>query len=191
MHREVYKEAFNRIDELLRKDKTLLVAIDGNCGSGKSTLAKALQKEYDCNVFHMDHFFLQSKQKSKARLEEIGGNIDYLRFKEEIIDKVLKYIAFEYQIYDCALGELTDSISVSPKKLNIVEGVYSMHPSLIHAYDLKIFMTLDGETQKERILKRSGKAKLERFLKEWIPKENEYFTKFDILKRCDIVITSF
>ncbi|HHY77173.1 MAG TPA: hypothetical protein GX498_01520 [Clostridiales bacterium] len=177
-----------RIDDLLEKKHTVIVAIDGNSGSGKSSLAKELESIYDSNVFHMDHFFLRPEQRTPERMKEVGGNVDYERFKEEVLDNIRKNIEFKYQIYDCKVGRLTDYIKVSPKKLNIIEGVYSMHPSLRGEYDLKIFMSIDAELQKQRILQRSGEYMLKRFLQEWIPLENLYFSEMRIAEICDIVL---
>jgi len=182
-------DILNRIDNLLAEGKEITIAIDGNSGSGKSTLAHDLSKIYDCNVFHMDDFFLCPEQKTVKRIQEVGGNVDYERFKHEVLDKLKKNQEFKYQIYDCSQGRLTDYIKVSPKGLNIVEGVYSMHPTLRHYYDLKIFLCIDAETQSQRILERSGKYMLQRFLNEWIPLENEYFSKMRISEICDLVIT--
>ncbi|WP_372997042.1 uridine kinase [Lutispora sp.] len=182
-------DILNRIDNLLAEGKEITIAIDGNSGSGKSTLAHDLSKIYDCNVFHMDDFFLRPEQKTVKRIQEVGGNVDYERFKHEVLDKLKKNQEFKYQIYDCSQGRLTDYIKVSPKGLNIVEGVYSMHPTLRHYYDLKIFLCIDAETQSQRILERSGKYMLQRFLNEWIPLENEYFSKMRISEICDLVIT--
>lgn len=182
-------DILNRIDNLLAEGKEITIAIDGNSGSGKSTLAHDLSKIYDCNVFHMDDFFLRPEQKTVKRIQEVGGNVDYERFKHEVLDKLKKNQEFKYQIYDCSQGRLTDYIKVSPKGLNIVEGVYSMHPTLRHYYDLKIFLCIDTETQSQRILERSGKYMLQRFLNEWIPLENEYFSKMRISEICDLVIT--
>ena len=187
---EIYFEAISAIDERLKEGKEITVAIDGNSGSGKSTFAARLGSLYDCNVFHMDDFFLRSEQRTEERMRETGGNVDYTRFKYEILDKLKKNCRFKYQIYDCSLGILTDYINVRPKKLSIVEGVYSMHPSLQNAYDLKIFLGVDLETQKRRILERSGEHMLRRFLDEWIPLENKYFSDMNIVQKCDLVFTS-
>lgn len=189
IQQQFFSDIFRRIDSLLAKGKEITVAIDGNSGSGKSTLAHDLSKIYDCNVFHMDDFFLRPEQRTIKRMQEIGGNVDYERFKQEVLDNLKKNQEFQYQIYDCSQGRLTDYIKVSPKRLNIVEGVYSMHPTLRDYYDLKVFLSIDTETQSKRILKRSGKYMHERFLNEWIPLENEYFSKMKIPQICDMVFT--
>ena len=45
----------------------LLLAIDGRCAAGKTTLAAGLQREFDCNVIHMDDFFLQLHQRTQRK----------------------------------------------------------------------------------------------------------------------------
>ena len=75
---------------------------------------------------------------------------------------------------------------VEPKRLNIVEGSYSMHPFLREAYDLSIFMDLDEEEQIRRIRERNGEDKLEQFINLWIPLENKYFNELNIRSICDI-----
>lgn len=187
---KIYSEVVSAIDELLKEGKEIIVAIDGNSGSGKSTFASLLGSLYDCNIFHMDDFFLRPEQRTEERMRETGGNVDYIRFKYEVLDKLKKGSKFKYQIYDCSLGRLTDYIDVYPKNLNIVEGVYSMHPTLYGAYDIKIFLGVDPETQKRRILERSGEHMLRRFLDEWIPLENKYFSDMNIAQKCDLVFTS-
>jgi uridine kinase len=75
-----------------------------------------------------------------------------------------------------------------PKKLNIIEGVYSMHLELISYYDLKIFFDVDDNTQEERIINRNGKDMYKKFKDIWIPLENKYFEELDIRKKADVLI---
>ena len=53
-----------KIDELLTQKDRVVVAIDGKYTSGKTTLASKLAEIYDCNVFHMDDFFLRPEQRT-------------------------------------------------------------------------------------------------------------------------------
>lgn len=89
-----------KLRQQVRQDKPLLVAIDGRCASGKSTLAKDLQKQLDCNVIHMDDFYLQPHQRTTKRLREPGGNVDYERFETEVLQPLLTGEAFSYRPYD-------------------------------------------------------------------------------------------
>lgn len=189
-----YFDIFCRIDELLKRAESsqyakdhITVAVDGGSCSGKSTLAALLHKIYDCNLFHMDDFFLTPELRTEERLRETGGNVDYVRFKDEVINGIQSRRSFEYRIYDCSAKTMQQAVSVTPKKLNIVEGAYSMHPTLSDYYDLKIFLNIEADEQSRRILKRNGPVMHKRFMEEWVPKENAYFKKFDVASKCDLV----
>jgi len=180
-------EVFTRIDKLLKSRETVIVAIDGNSGAGKSYLAGLLGGIYDCNIFHMDDFFLTSEQRTRERLEEAGGNVDYERFRREVLDNLKKGEGFSYRKYNCSTGDFEKPVKVNKKRLNIVEGCYSMHPHLAEEYDLKIFLGIDSGRQIARILERNGPEMLKRFIREWIPLENKYFKELDIPSKCDLV----
>lgn len=179
-------KVFSKIDALLEHQDKVFVAIDGRSGAGKSTLVSVIKNVYDCNVFHMDDFFLTPAQKTKERLDEAGGNVDYERFYNEVMLPIKSNNDFSYKRYDCKTGALSDPIKVSPKKLNIIEGVYSMHPSLLDQYDLKVFLDIDAKSQSIRILKRNGEYMHQRFKKEWIPLENRYFECMDTILKSDL-----
>ena len=176
-----------RIDELLTQQDMVVVAIDGPCTSGKTTLAAKLAAVYDCNVFHMDDFFLRPEQRTAERFAEVGGNVDYERFMEEVLLPLKSGKPFSYRPFDCSTFTLVDPVTVTPKKLNIIEGTYSHHPYFGDSYDLKIVLTMDENTQRERILQRPAFL-YKRFFEEWIPMENQYFDGFDIKFQCDILI---
>ena len=163
-----------QIDALLRDKEFVVVAIDGKCTSGKTTLASRLAEIYDCNVFHMDDFFLRPEQRTPERFARIGGNVDYERFQEEVLLPLKSGNAFSYRPFDCGTFTLATPIAVTPKKLNIVEGTYSHHPYFGNPYDLKILLTVDEETQRQRILERPAFLH-KRFFDQWIPMENLYF----------------
>lgn len=183
-----YSEVFSLINKAANEKDMIIIAIEGNSGTGKSCLASLLARQLDCNVFHMDDFFLQPHQRSPERLREPGGNIDYERFKVEVIDNLMIRAEFKYQLYDCSMSKLTEWIQVVPKSVNIIEGVYSMHPLWSNLLDVKIFLTINRELQLERIRRRSGELLLSRFVQEWIPLEDRYYEVCKIEDQCDLVI---
>ncbi len=191
--RETMSQPWDKVIESIRKlceseeKQTLLIAIDGKSGSGKTTLANCIREQLGGNVFHMDDFFLRPEQRTKERLEEVGGNVDYERFKE-VLEQIGNKSTICYQAYDCKLQELQKPIQMEAMRLNIVEGSYSMHPYFEDVYDLKIAVDMKEELQRERILQRNGAAMLKRFEEEWIPKENAYFEKYAIFEKCDVRI---
>ena len=167
-----------KIDGLLAQKEQVILAIDGKCTSGKTTLAARLAEVYDCNVFHMDDFFLRPEQRTPERFAQIGGNVDYERFNEEVLIPLRSGRAFSYRPFDCSTLTLGEPVSVTPKKLNIVEGTYSHHPYFGDPYDLRLLLTVDDETQRRRILQRPAFLH-KRFFEEWIPLENRYFDAMD------------
>ena len=171
-----------QIDALLEEQNFVTVAIDGKCTSGKTTLASRLAEIYDCNVFHMDDFFLRPEQRTPERFAEAGGNVDYERFLEEVLLPLNAGKAFSYRPFDCSSFTLSAPVAVTPKKLNIVEGTYSHHPYFGDPYDLKILLTVDEETQRQRILERPAFLH-QRFFEAWIPMENQYFNEFHLLSK--------
>lgn len=165
-----------------------VVAIDGMSGSGKTTLARQIQEKYpESNVFHMDDYFLQSHQRTEERLAEIGGNVDYERFKAEIILHLKDEEGLVCRVYDCSTQTLGMEIKVSWKPLVIIEGAYSQHPYFEDAYNLCVFCEISEEEQRIRIRERNGETMLERFVNEWIPKENAYFEKYKIREKSGLV----
>lgn len=190
-YRNVYHPAYRvvetcyaKICEMICKmqaaeKEQVLVAIDGMSGSGKSTLGALLHKNFpDSNLFHMDDFFLQPHQRTPERLAEIGGNVDYERFKEEILDHLNDKEGLDYRPYDCCTQSLETAIHVQWKPIVIIEGSYSQHPYFEDVYDFKMFCEISAEEQKQRIIHRNGETMWKRFEQEWIPKENAYFQKF-------------
>jgi len=167
----------------------ILIAIDGKCASGKSTLGLYLKNKWDANLFHMDDFFLQKHQRTEERLAEIGGNVDYERFKEDVLVSLLRGEEIAYQRFDCSSLELQGVNKIKPKRINIIEGSYSQHPYFGDVYDLKVFMEIDSDSQLANIRKRNGEQSLPMFVERWIPKELAYFEKFGIKEKSDLVIT--
>ena len=183
-----YLPVLEYLVELAKGDTPKLIAIDGRCGSGKTTFAQVVKEVLDCNVFHMDDFFLPIEMKTEERLGEPGGNVHYERVLEEVIQPLMKRREVKLVPFDCSINDL-DKLTVIPyKKFNVIEGVYSFHPALEEYYDVKIFVTTDPGTQIQRIKERGHEAKLHRFINEWIPLEEKYIENLRVNELADFVI---
>lgn len=179
---------FHRLQTLLATGEPVRLAIDGRSASGKTTLADWLARRFGGQVFHMDDYFLQQSQRTPERLAEPGGNVDRERFSEEVIAGLCSQAPFSTRMFDCATMTLGTPHRITPVQFSIVEGAYSLHPALSHVWQVKVFLTVDAQTQRDRILARNGAARYERFLAEWIPMEERYFEAFDIQSTCDYLI---
>lgn len=181
---------FAAIDNLIEKGAPAIAALEGGSASGKTTLAALLHRVYGCNIFHMDDFFLQMHQRTPERFAEPGGNVDYERFRAEVLEPLAAGRPFSYRPFDCSVMALGSPVSVTPGMLSIVEGAYSMHPTLESFYSLSAFLAVDPDEQAARILRRNGPDMQKRFLNEWIPLERRYFDACDTARRCDMILTA-
>ena len=126
--------------------------------------------------------------RTPQRLSQPGGNVDAERFLAQVLLPVSRGEQAMVQKYDCHADALLDPVFVSPKRVAIIEGAYSLHPLLAPFYTLKVFCRIDPALQESRILARNGAEALPVFRERWIPLENRYFEALDILAQCDLVV---
>ncbi|MCL2498574.1 MAG: uridine kinase, partial [Symbiobacteriaceae bacterium] len=176
MSQESYQPLLDLIRNASRvQGKPLLIALDGYSGAGKSSLAAQLHRIFPSNLFTMDDFFLQPWQRTPERLATPGGNVDYERFLQEVLIPLKHEVSFTYRPFDCSTLAMGAEVAVQPQGINIIEGVYTLHPELRDYYDIKVFLNLGEDEQKRRLQSRNP-ALYPRFLTEWLPMERLYFT---------------
>lgn len=179
------------IEEARRKqlspDEVIVIAIDGRCASGKTTLAEKFLTEglSGVGIIHMDDFFLPRELRTKERLSEPGGNVDYERFAEEVLPHIRDPREFRYTRFDCSKMAPGETCVIPAGSIRIVEGAYSCHPRFGDYMTLRVFCDVSPKEQIERIRKRNGERMLERFVNEWIPMEENYFREYRIRERAD------
>ncbi len=169
------------------KDR-LIVALEGGAASGKTTLAAQLAAHFHAPVIAMDDFFLPSSLRTPQRFAQVGGNIHYERFNEQVADAVRNRRPIQYDVFDCHAGIIRERILIPEEQpLVLVEGVYSLHPLFRDIYDLRIFLRTAPETQDARLRAR-GDWLYRRFQAEWLPLEKAYFDSEDWAALCDAVL---
>ena len=196
-YRQAYSPAYRVVSRSLAKllpvmeqiteKEPFVIAIDGRAGSGKTTIAEQLKKVLGAEVIRMDDFFLPGELRTAERLAEPGGNIHYERFADEVLPALLKKDSFLYRKFDCHTKDYAGNAEVSQSRIRIVEGSYSCHPVFGNYADLKVFADVDAATQIDRIIHRNGSEMAELFIIRWIPMEEEYFARFDIKEKADII----
>lgn len=163
-----------------------IISLEGRCASGKSTITSKLKHKY--TIIPIDDFFLPINLKTKERLNEIGGNINYELVKKMLVElkQALKrnLEVFSYSAFDCSKQEYYTKEIVLKDKV-ILEGVYSASIYFRELIDKIAYLLVDKETQLKRINNRSLK---EKFINEWIPLEEKYFKHILIEEIADIII---
>lgn len=182
------EEIVRLIEKSVCDHEPMLVAIDGRCASGKSTVASIVGQKLDCDVVHMDDFFLQLNQRTPERLSEPGGNVDYERVGAEVLQPAKRGLPICYRKFDCSRMDFGDEVELVPKKYLLVEGAYSCHPKLRDYFDLRIFMTIDADTQMARIKERNGSERAQMFRDRWIPLEETYIRECNVRECCQMCL---
>lgn len=175
------------VDALMAETDCVRLAIDGPCASGKSTLGRLLAQIYHCPLFSMDDFFLRPEQRTRNRLTEPGGNVDYERFDREVLSPLCKQEPVIYRRWDCHLQEFAPARKIEPAPLVIVEGSYALRPDFRDRYHLRIWAEAPWEIRRQRLLNRDGPEMMKHFQSLWIPMEDRYFSTCQVKECCHFV----
>lgn len=181
---------FAEIDEKMKENPRLVIGIDGNAAAGKTTLAECLTEVFDCECVHMDDFFLPPFLRTKERLDEVGGNVHYERFFDEVVRGIQSKNPFTYRVFSCHEMDYVGEKRISNQGMIVVEGVYSMRREFQMLYDYKIFMKIDAKEQERRIVSRNGGEMWQTFRQKWIPMENRYFETLPVRELFDLVCSA-
>ena len=179
-----------KIDANIAQNPHTIVAIDGDAVAGKTTLGGILRLIYNCNIIHMDHFFLRPEQRTEERLAQPGGNIDHERFAKEVLTPLAAARPFTYRPFDCQTWDFGDEITITPDRLTVIEGGYAHHPALVNAYDITAFLKIDPTEQMRRLTGRNAPLLVDKFRDVWIPMEKKYQAEFGIEMKSDLVFMS-
>ena len=114
----------------------------------------------------------------------------YERFLAEVLEPLRAGKDCSYRPYDCKQQKLAEPVAVRQRKLIVVEGSYSCHPTLWEQYDLHVFLTVNPQEQLRRIERRNGPQGLEMFRQRWIPLEERYFSACRVEERCELRLSS-
>lgn len=181
-----------RLGGLERRNRTLIVGIDGRGGSGKSTFARELeQASCDVTVVEFDDFYrpLAERQERAGRGDtEIGGNFDWRRLRDQVLLPLSHDEPATYQRYDWPSDQMAEWHSVPCGGIVLVEGNYSTRPELRELYDFTIWIDAPHELRLQRGLERGGDDTLERWLTEWMPEEDRYIAADDPATRVHLVL---
>lgn len=182
-----------RLDALLAQRKRIVLALDGMAASGKTTLAAALAVRYSHSaVVHMDDFTIPLDARTPGYFEAQLSNADVGRLDREVLAPLARGECACYRPYRChpEAGFLAP-VCIEPNvRLLIVEGAYCLHPLLFERYDLRVLCVISPELQRERILRRNGRAQLVRFSAQWIPMENRHIEVRRLAQTCDLCLSA-
>lgn len=171
------EQEYQKILQQLQETQEGVISIDGRCGSGKTTLGQFLAEKIDCNLIHMDDFYLPLSQRQQDWREHPGKNMDFSRLIAEVFEPALAGKPIKYRPFLCKRQDFGAERYLPPKKLTIIEGSYSQMPILRGYYTKMYFVTCSSEEQEKRLRRREGEG-FGAFQALWIPLEEKYLTLY-------------
>lgn len=185
---EMNKETVLQLIETHKSKEPFFLAIDGRCAAGKTTLSAELANTLNCNLIHMDDFYLPFALRTPEQMALPGGNIDFERLINKVILPLKEGKSIWYEPYECHKGTFLAPCYLACEKSCILEGSYSCHPVLQEFLDFKVFLDISSDIQIKRISHRNPDF-LEMFQSTWIPREEFYFDTYNIKRICDLILT--
>jgi uridine kinase len=171
---------------------TRLIGIDGRGGSGKSTLARDLARLLrDTRIVEFDDFYRPAWERTQRVVrgdDEIGGDFDWRKVRDQVLTPLANGTAANYQRYDWDNDELSEWHTIPANGTVIVEGNYATRPELRGYYNLAIWVAAPHHLRLQRGIERDGEHARERWLNEWMPEEDRYITAHRPADHADIVI---
>jgi uridine kinase len=168
---------------------TVLVAIDGRAGSGKTTLAEQVAAaDPDIRILHADE--LQRPQ-AEGEWDAWTPQESSTNFVNEVaLNEVLSALAAgqaaEYRPYNWSAHELCPVNTVTPGGVIVVEGAYTLRPSLRRYYTLKFWVECADEVRAARL--RARTAPSPGWLDAWLAGEDFYVAHARPEAAADLVI---
>jgi uridine kinase len=184
------EKLIDKFNVIPRKQKTLIIGIDGGGASGKSTLAQKLQMlTEDVTVVHMDDFYKTSAERDLIdHTNEIGANWDWRRLEIQVLSLLKNDMPCHYQIYDWERDKLDKWYTVLVGGIVIIEGCFSIRKELSHLYDILIWVDSPREFRLERGVKRDDNGNRHMWENIWLPAEDRYFKIQKPAQYADIII---
>lgn len=169
----------NFLEKLSRKDKTLLIGIDGCGGAGKSTLAEQIREiSADVKIVRMDDFYYRN-------------DFDWQRLKRCVLKPLRQNRAAHYQRYDWQTEKLAERHKIEIGGIVVVEGVYSTRCELADFYDYKIWVECPREIRLMRGIERDGEAMRGKWENQWMPEEDFYAANDKPKERADLIVEGY
>lgn len=175
-YRHELVEIFREVPPSTRE--TVLAAIGGGGGAGKSHLARFIQDNLDrVTVVHADDFSRPGMAGWEAQ-----------RFREQVLDPLLRGRPVRYQVYDWDEDRLGDLRGVEPGGIVVVEGVAVVGRSFAGLWDVSVWVDCPREVRLRRGIRRDGPAAEEVWVEEWMPEEDRFFETENPRELADFVL---
>ena len=143
-------------------------------------MADSLSLVLRAPVVHTDEFVVPHARKTPERLRIPGGNCDWERLRDEVLEPFHAQGRCVVNRYDCHGDCMLSPETIQETPYLILEGSYANMPALRELADVRVFVRTSEEIRMARLKKRESAASFRRFQERWIPLEEAYFTYYKL-----------
>lgn len=168
--------------------RPFIVALDGHSGAGKSTLAQALAARLEAVTIAGDDFYACGVDlRDDDPAQRAAACIDWTRQRAVLKDlragHEALWRAFDWEAFD---GRLHDRpITLRPKRIVILEGVYAARPELADLLDMPVLLSAPEGLRSARLLEREGA--IGPWDRQWQEAEHFYFQTVVSARDFDVI----
>lgn len=170
---------------------SVLVAIDGLAGSGKTTVANELVVlDPALRILHADELQRPQREGEWDTWTPQQGAVNFV-LEAPLMDLLSALAAgqeAEYHAYDWSAHQPAPLTKVAPGGVLLVEGAYTLRPSLRHFFAYKIWVECDERVRMKRL--RARPAPSPGWLDAWLAAERYYVANNRPAANADIQIQS-
>lgn len=187
---EILINILGAIEATSRKSLTTLIGIDGMAGSGKTTLAMQLHQHIPSSaIVSLDNFYLSMSACQFQCLNperDYKSHFDWKRLRDSVLEPLIRNTRALYQQYDWSTNTYGDWLTVEPRRVVFLEGVYSTRRELRSYFNLTLYVETSLDTRYSRIINR--KYKDISWLDRWIAMENWYESYEQPTEQADLIV---
>jgi uridine kinase len=173
-----------------RASGRLLVGIDGAGGAGKSTLANGIGEACGgrAAIIRCDDFYRPLNAQGTPE-EAYEKYFDWRRLRDEALLPLRNGQPARYQRYDWSIDSLAEWITIEPREIILVEGVFSTRPELRTLLEVTLFVETPRD---ERIRRMSARPQPSiSWIDRWMAAEDWYLATIAPHRTADLVIEGF